>query len=322
MQPVPNHYETLGVDKDATLSQIKKAYKRLAKVHHPDKKIHQNNAEDHGPRMSVAYDFKRLQEAYGILSNEELRAEYDEEYRAFAAEAERIARQAAKERAKKEAERAKEEALREEKRQKEERRRARKAQKEADRIAREKAELEETEKLSEELFVQQLYNDFGEAGDAAVFEMRSIDPDSSSEKASHSQEQGASPEADSTEKNGATKTSGPKTKISESDLKTPSQFISEDPRLSDPRISENDMEPQDLPRESISNLAEQMATTRFSDPVIDEGTPGKVNNPTLSQINGEKKRLNGDKKKKKKHSKHRSNEVVVPSPEIGDPVLD
>ena len=35
MEPFVNHYETLGVGFEATPSEIKKAYKKLAKVHHP-----------------------------------------------------------------------------------------------------------------------------------------------------------------------------------------------------------------------------------------------------------------------------------------------
>merc|ERR1719272_971268 len=75
--------------------------------------------------------------------------------------------------------------------------------------------------MSEELFVQQLFNDFGEAGDAAVFEMHSIEVEGDS----------APEEFDGAQ--GEPATHG----VSDSDLKTPSKFVSQDPRMSDPRIS-------------------------------------------------------------------------------------
>ena len=59
------HYETLGVAVAATDSQIKKAYHKLAKLHHPDKK----NGDD-----TV---FKKITKAYEILSDPEKRANYD-----------------------------------------------------------------------------------------------------------------------------------------------------------------------------------------------------------------------------------------------------
>ena len=34
--PSKTHYDTLEIDEDATLDDIKKAYRRLAKIHHPD----------------------------------------------------------------------------------------------------------------------------------------------------------------------------------------------------------------------------------------------------------------------------------------------
>jgi len=60
-----SHYDTLGVAKDADQSEIKKAYRRLASVHHPDK----NNGND--------AHFKKIGEAYDILSDEGKRQEYD-----------------------------------------------------------------------------------------------------------------------------------------------------------------------------------------------------------------------------------------------------
>ena len=63
-----NHYETLGVDRKATLEEIKKAYKTLAKKWHPDR----NNGLE-------TDTFKKINEVYNVLSNEKKREEYDNE---------------------------------------------------------------------------------------------------------------------------------------------------------------------------------------------------------------------------------------------------
>ena len=61
-------YQTLGVDRDASKDEIKKAHRKLALKYHPDK----------SPDDKVASEkFKRAQEAYDVLSNEEKRAAYD-----------------------------------------------------------------------------------------------------------------------------------------------------------------------------------------------------------------------------------------------------
>ena len=59
-------YEFLGVDKEATQKDIKKAYLKLSKVCHPDT---EEGSEE---------KFTELNEAYRILSNKELRKMYDE----------------------------------------------------------------------------------------------------------------------------------------------------------------------------------------------------------------------------------------------------
>jgi curved DNA-binding protein len=59
-----NHYHTLGIDKSATQEDIKKAYRKLASIHHPDK----------GGDTST---FQKIQAAYEILSNPQKRADYD-----------------------------------------------------------------------------------------------------------------------------------------------------------------------------------------------------------------------------------------------------
>lgn len=64
-----DYYEVLGVEKDATLAQIKKAYKKLAIKWHPDK-----NPND---QERAAEMFKNVAEAYEVLSDEGKRKIYD-----------------------------------------------------------------------------------------------------------------------------------------------------------------------------------------------------------------------------------------------------
>jgi molecular chaperone DnaJ len=60
-----DHYKTLGVAKNATQDEIKKAFRKLALEHHPDK----NGGKDE--------KFKEINEAYGILSDAKKRQHYD-----------------------------------------------------------------------------------------------------------------------------------------------------------------------------------------------------------------------------------------------------
>ena len=59
-----SHYETLGVGKDASPDEIKKAFRRLAAQHHPD-------------RGGDTKKFQEIQAAYDVLSDPEKRAAYD-----------------------------------------------------------------------------------------------------------------------------------------------------------------------------------------------------------------------------------------------------
>jgi molecular chaperone DnaJ len=63
-----DYYEVLGVPRDASLDDIKKAYRKMAVQHHPDKNPGDPHAEE---------KFKEAAEAYGVLSDEEKRARYD-----------------------------------------------------------------------------------------------------------------------------------------------------------------------------------------------------------------------------------------------------
>ncbi len=61
-------YAILGVPKDADQAAIKKAYRKLARKHHPDQ-----NSGDAGAEKR----FKEIGEAYAVLSDPEQRQEYD-----------------------------------------------------------------------------------------------------------------------------------------------------------------------------------------------------------------------------------------------------
>ncbi|MCA9031609.1 MAG: molecular chaperone DnaJ [Planctomycetaceae bacterium] len=63
-----DYYEVLGVSKSASASEIKKAYKTLARKYHPDR----NQGDDEATEK-----FKEAAEAYAILSDEDKRARYD-----------------------------------------------------------------------------------------------------------------------------------------------------------------------------------------------------------------------------------------------------
>lgn len=63
-----DYYEVLGVSKDASIQDIKKAYKKLARKYHPD----HNKGEDSSAK------FKEVQEAYETLSDEKKRQAYDQ----------------------------------------------------------------------------------------------------------------------------------------------------------------------------------------------------------------------------------------------------
>src|SRR5271167_1596792 len=63
-----NPYEVLGVDKKASQADIKKAYRKLARQHHPDRNPDDAKAEAR---------FKEISEANDLLSDADKRAAYD-----------------------------------------------------------------------------------------------------------------------------------------------------------------------------------------------------------------------------------------------------
>ena len=68
-------YQVLGVDKDADAATIKKAYRKLAREHHPDSKPGDKAAEER---------FKQVAEAYDVVGDAEKRKEYDQMRSMFA----------------------------------------------------------------------------------------------------------------------------------------------------------------------------------------------------------------------------------------------
>ena len=66
-----DYYEVLGLAKNASEEEIKKAYRKLAMKHHPDR----NHGDDH--KKSEEH-FKEAKEAYEMLSDPQKRAAYDQ----------------------------------------------------------------------------------------------------------------------------------------------------------------------------------------------------------------------------------------------------
>ena len=64
-----DYYETLGVRKDASQDEIKKAFRKLAKKHHPDANPNNKKSEEL---------FKEASEAYEVLGDVEKRKKYDD----------------------------------------------------------------------------------------------------------------------------------------------------------------------------------------------------------------------------------------------------
>ena len=63
-----DYYKILGIQKNAKQEEIKKAYRKMAMQHHPDRNPGDKASED---------KFKNVQEAYDILSDDQKRQMYD-----------------------------------------------------------------------------------------------------------------------------------------------------------------------------------------------------------------------------------------------------
>jgi molecular chaperone DnaJ len=67
--PKHDYYETLGVPRKASTEEIRKAYRKLARKHHPDLNPGDKSSEER---------FKNVQEAYDVLSDAKKRPMYDQ----------------------------------------------------------------------------------------------------------------------------------------------------------------------------------------------------------------------------------------------------
>ena len=68
--PAKDYYKILGVPKNASADDIKKAYRKLAMQYHPDRNL--------GKEEWANEKFKEINEAYGVLGNPEKRKQYDQ----------------------------------------------------------------------------------------------------------------------------------------------------------------------------------------------------------------------------------------------------
>src|SRR3974390_2090179 len=64
-----DYYTTLGVNRDASEEEVKKAYRKLAMKHHPDRNPDDKASEE---------KFKEAKEAYEVLTDSRKRAAYDQ----------------------------------------------------------------------------------------------------------------------------------------------------------------------------------------------------------------------------------------------------
>src|SRR5258708_26682359 len=64
-----DYYEVLGIKRNASEEEIKRAYRQLAREHHPDRNPGDKAAEGR---------FKEVQEAYDVLSDKNKRTQYDQ----------------------------------------------------------------------------------------------------------------------------------------------------------------------------------------------------------------------------------------------------
>lgn len=72
-----NYYELLGLERDASMEQIKQAFKDIALVYHPDSNFFDEILDEIPLPADDMKLFKAITQAYNVLSNEEKRKAYD-----------------------------------------------------------------------------------------------------------------------------------------------------------------------------------------------------------------------------------------------------
>ena len=68
-----DYYEVLGIDKNASESEIKKAYRKMAMQFHPDKFANATDKE----KEEAEHKFKEINDAYQVLSDSQKKSQYD-----------------------------------------------------------------------------------------------------------------------------------------------------------------------------------------------------------------------------------------------------
>lgn len=68
-----DYYEVLGIDKNASESEIKKAYRKMAMQYHPDKVANESDKE----KEEAEHRFKEINDAYQVLSDKQKKEQYD-----------------------------------------------------------------------------------------------------------------------------------------------------------------------------------------------------------------------------------------------------
>src|SRR5579871_467998 len=75
--PQQDPYQALGITKDADISAVKSAYKKLVLKCHPDK------FQDAAVKVVKQDEFQRVQQAYELLSDDTRRAQYDDQMKLY-----------------------------------------------------------------------------------------------------------------------------------------------------------------------------------------------------------------------------------------------
>ena len=70
-----DHYQVLGVPRDATKAQIREAYLEIARIYHPDSNFY-NDIVESGTNKEEQHIFKIVTAAYSVLNDDRRRAEY------------------------------------------------------------------------------------------------------------------------------------------------------------------------------------------------------------------------------------------------------